>query len=110
LPPKPTTIISNFNSEKKRDSTISPQKQLNYNSPNVKGVISERPTMSGRGTNNKAVHGMIDESMNVSETSDQSEAVVSSDNEAAGPKGKGKSKNRINETSPPNMRSKPRIN
>lgn len=84
-----------------------PQKQLNYYSPNVKGLISERPQMSGRG--NK---GIEDESMNVSDSSKQSEAVVSSDVEGEdgdnknGPKSKSNSKMRINESSLPNMRSK----
>ena len=53
---------------------------------------------------------MIDESMNVSDESQQSEAVKSSedDNEGNknGPKAKSNSKNRINESSLPNMRSK----
>lgn len=54
---------------------------------------------------------MEDESMNVSDASQQSEAVVSSDEgddggNKNGLKAKGSSKNRINESSLPNVRSK----
>jgi hypothetical protein len=71
FPPKPAGL-SAYNTEKK-DATSNnnqkspPQKQLNYNSPNVKGVISERPSMSGG--RYKAANNMVDETMNVSDSS-----------------------------------------
>jgi hypothetical protein len=51
---------------------------LNYYSPNIKGVINERPAdIGGR----KKQIDMVDESMNVSDVS-QSEAVITSDSES----------------------------
>jgi len=62
------------------------------------------------GVKYKPANNKADESMNVSDTSQQSEAVMSSDDDNGGnkngPKAKGNSKNRINESSLPNMRSK----
>jgi hypothetical protein len=57
-------------------NTPPPQNQLNYYSPNIKGVISDRPSLVGSLIRGRVNHS---ESANVSS---QSEAVVDSDDEA----------------------------